>query len=166
MSVNGAIMGLVLISSAFTNNGNIPSKFTCEGQDISPQLSWSNVPANAKSLVLIVDDPDAPDPRAPKMTWVHWLLYNIPVTAKSLPEGVTSANLPKGTLEGISSWNKLGYGGPCPPIGAHRYFHKLFALDIVLQDLKSPTKDALLRAMEGHVIAKTELIGLYKKQHP
>jgi Raf kinase inhibitor-like YbhB/YbcL family protein len=121
------------------------------------------VPANAKSLALIVDDPDAPDPAAPRMTWVHWVLYNIPVAASGLPEGVVSSALPKGALEGLNDWQRTGYGGPCPPIGRHRYFHKLYALDVVLPDLKKPTKAALEKAMKGHVIAETQLIGTYEK---
>jgi Raf kinase inhibitor-like YbhB/YbcL family protein len=121
------------------------------------------VPANAKSLALIVDDPDAPDPAAPRMIWVHWVLYNIPVAVNDLPEGVVSSALPKGSLEGLNDWQRTGYGGPCPPIGRHRYFHKLYALDAVLPDLKKPTKAALEKAMKGHVIAETQLIGTYEK---
>jgi len=111
-----------------------------------------------------VDDPDAPDPKAPKMTWVHWVLYNIPVESKGLREAAASGDLPKGTLKGINSWKRTGYGGPCPPIGIHRYFHKLYALDMVLPDLKRPDKDALEKAMSGHIIAETEIVGKYKKQ--
>ena len=131
-----------LTSTAFTESQSIPKLYTCEGQDRSPPLTWSGVPANAKSLALIVDDPDAPDPAAPRMTWVHWVLYNIPVTASGLAEGVISSALPKGALEGLNDWQRTGYGGPCPPIGRHRYLHKLYALDTVLPDLKKPTKAA------------------------
>jgi Raf kinase inhibitor-like YbhB/YbcL family protein len=152
-----------LTSTAFTENQSIPKLYTCEGQDRSPPLTWSGVPANAKSLALILDDPDAPDPAAPRMTWVHWVLYNIPVTASGLAEGVISSALPKGALEGLNDWQRTGYGGPCPPIGRHRYFHKLYALDTVLPDLKKPTKAALEKAMKGHVIAETQLIGTYQK---
>lgn len=156
-------MVLILTSSAFQNGGEIPATYTCEGSNISPPLVWSGVPEGAKSLVLIIDDPDAPDPDAPKMTWVHWVLYNIPVSVKSLPQGMSSKQLPTGTKEGLSSKNQTDYSGPCPPIGRHRYFHKLYALDVMLPDLETPTKDKLLKAMEGHILAKAELIGTYKK---
>ncbi|MCC2682984.1 MAG: phospholipid-binding protein family [Nitrosospira multiformis] len=111
-----------------------------------------------------MDDPDAPDPAAPKLTWVHWVLYNIPPAAQGLPEGVAEADLPIGTLGGLNDWQRTGYGGPCPPIGKHRYFHKLYALDIILPDLKHPTKAILEQEMQGHVIAQSELVGLYQKQ--
>lgn len=157
-------MTLALTSTAFSDGGEIPSKYTCEGLDISPELAWRETPALAKSLVLIVDDPDAPDPAAPKMTWVHWLLYNLPPDAHGLPEAVTRGHLPAGTLEGLNDWKRTGYGGPCPPIGRHRYFHKLYALDVVLPGLGTPSKSALEAAMHGHVIAKTELMGTYQKR--
>ena len=152
-----------ITSKDFQHNGTIPSKFTCDGQDVSPELAWSGVPEGAKSLALIVDDPDAPDPKAPKMTWVHWVLYNIPPTAKGLSRGVSSSGLPAGTLEGLNDWKRTGYGGPCPPIGRHRYFFKLYALDTVLPDLKKPTKKALEAAMAGHVVARSELVGTYQR---
>jgi Raf kinase inhibitor-like YbhB/YbcL family protein len=155
-------MALKLTSSAFVHNGEIPIKYTCEGQDVSPPLSWSDVPPNAKSLALIVDDPDAPDPAAPKLTWVHWVLYNIPPSANAFAEAVKQ--LPAGTREGLNDWQRTGYGGPCPPIGRHRYFHKLYALDTVLPDLGRPTKAKLESAMKGHVTAHTELIGTYQKR--
>jgi Raf kinase inhibitor-like YbhB/YbcL family protein len=139
------------------------AKFTCEGQDIAPPLRWEGIPNGTRSLALIMDDPDAPDPAAPKMTYVHWVLYNLPPDSTGLPEGATSKDLPTGTLEGVNDWRRTGYGGPCPPIGRHRYFHKLYALDIMLDDLKNPTKDRLLKAMEGHVIAKAETVGTYQK---
>ena len=113
-------MTFKLTSTAFPPGGEIPAKYTCEGQDVSPPLAWTGVPPNAKSLVLIVDDPDAPDPAAPKMTWVHWVLYNLPPSAARLAEGVKS--LPAGTAEGANDWQRTGYGGPCPPVGRHRYF--------------------------------------------
>jgi len=153
-----------LKSPNFENQGEIPKKLTCDGEDISPALAWSDVPEGTKSFALIVDDPDAPDPANPRMTWVHWVLYNIPTTARSIQEGVTRKDLPKGTLEGLNDWKKPGYGGPCPPIGRHRYFHKLYALDVVLPDLKLPTKAKLEKAMEGHVLAKDELVGLYQRR--
>jgi len=157
------VMSLALTSSAFNHNGPIPKTYTCQGKNISPALAWSDLPKGTKSLALIVDDPDAPDPAAPKMTWVHWVLYNIPVSATGLKEAVAPAALPPGTREGANDWQRTGYGGPCPPIGRHRYFHKLHALDVILPDLKEPTKAALEKAMEGHVLAKVELMGTYKK---
>lgn len=155
-------MTLTLTSTAFAHGGQIPSKYTCEGEDVSPPLAWSGVPAEARSLVLIVDDPDAPDPAAPKMTWVHWVLYNIPARASGLPEAVEP--LPAPTLEGVNDWRRTGYGGPCPPIGRHRYFHKLYALDIALPDLGRPTKAKLEAQMKGHVVAQAELMGTYQKR--
>jgi hypothetical protein len=152
-----------LTSAAFGQDQSIPKVYTCEGKDVSPPLAWSGVPAGAKSLVLIVDDPDAPDPAAPRMTWVHWVLYDIPASAAGLAEGVASGALPKGTLEGSNDWQRTGYGGPCPPIGRHRYFHKLYALDTMLPDQKKPTKAALEQAMKGHIIAQTQLVGTYQK---
>lgn len=154
-------MVLILSSPAFTDSGEIPRQFTCDGADVSPPLAWSGVPAEAKSLVLIVDDPDAPDPAAPRMTWVHWVLYNLPPSTNGLKEGVRSPDLPLGTLEGVNDWKRTGYGGPCPPVGRHRYFHKLYALDTVLPDLRSPTKNRVVEAMQGHVIDSVELVGTY-----
>jgi Raf kinase inhibitor-like YbhB/YbcL family protein len=156
-------MELKLTSTAFNNNGEIPSKYTCEGEDISPPLAWSGIPANAKSLALIVDDPDAPDPAAPKMTWVHWVVYNLPASANALAEDV--GQFPEGTLFGLNDWKRTDYGGPCPPIGRHRYFHKLYVLDTVLPDLGRPTKATLEAKMKGHVIAQVELVGTYQKHH-
>jgi Raf kinase inhibitor-like YbhB/YbcL family protein len=152
-----------LTSTAFGENQPIPKLYTCEGKDVSPPLAWSGVPANAKSLALIVDDPDAPDPAAPRMTWVHWVLYNLPASATGLAEGAASGGLPKGTLEGTNDWQRTGYGGPCPPIGRHRYFHKLYALDTMLPDLKKPNKGALEQAMKRHILAQTQLVGTYEK---
>ena len=149
-------------SSSFTAQGSIPAKYTCEGSDTSPPLAWSGLPATAKSLALIVDDPDAPDPKAPKMTWVHWVLYNLPAQAPGIAEGGSRA-LPPATKEGLNDWKRTGYGGPCPPIGRHRYFFKLYALDTVLPDLGKPSKADLLKAMEGHVVGNAELIGTYQK---
>ena len=157
-------MALTISSPAFAAGGSIPAKFTCEGQDVSPGLTWAGVPAGAKALALIVDDPDAPDPAAPKRVWVHWVLYNIPPTAAGLPESVVSATLPAGTREGTNDWHRTGYGGPCPPVGRHRYFFKLYALDAQLPDLGSPTKAELLKAMQGHILEHTEMIGTYQKE--
>lgn len=156
-------MSLAFNSSAFQDGAEIPSRHTCDGQDISPPLSWSGVPADAKSLVLIVDDPDAPDPAAPQRTWTHWLLYNIPPETSGLPEGVTPQDLPPGTKHGNNDWHRSGYGGPCPPIGRHRYFHKLYALDIMLTDLGTPDKAHLEKAMQGHVVAQAHMVGLYQR---
>jgi Raf kinase inhibitor-like YbhB/YbcL family protein len=157
-------MTLRLTSSAFAEGGEIPARYTCQGQDVSPPLAWSEPPSGAKSLALIVDDPDAPDPKAPKMIWVHWVLYNLPPTAGQLPEAVERKALPTGTREGLNDWKRTGYGGPCPPIGRHRYVHKLFALDTVLPDLGRPTKAQLEKAMQGHVLAQAELVGTYEKK--
>lgn len=156
-------MSMELVSPGFTDNAAMPARHTCEGGDISPALQWSGVPAGARSLALIVDDPDAPDPAAPQRTWVHWVLYNLPVAAPGLPEGVQVTQLPPGTREGRNDWKRTGYGGPCPPKGRHRYFHKLYALDVVLPDLHQPDKAQLLKAMEGHVLAQVELIGTYQR---
>ena len=160
-SFQEAAMSFELNSSVFMNGEEIPEKYTCEGRDISPPLDWSGLPAGTRSLVLIVDDPDAPDPRNPKMTWVHWVLYNIPPDAEGLKEGVT--NLPPGTKEGLNDWNRTGYGGPCPPIGRHRYFFKLYALDTMLEGLRQPTKKDIEMAMSGHVLSEAVLMGTYQK---
>ena len=156
-------MTLSITSSGFTHGGEIPARYTCQGNDIAPPLQWTGVPGDARSLVLIVDDPDAPDPDAPQMTWVHWVLYNIPPEAEGLPEGMTAPDLPSGTGEGLNDWKRTGYGGPCPPIGRHRYFHKLYALDTLLPDLKKPTKSAVESAMKGHIVGQAELVGTYQK---
>jgi Raf kinase inhibitor-like YbhB/YbcL family protein len=153
-----------LTSAAFGHSAEIPRPHTCDGGDVSPPLSWSGVPAGAKSLLLIVDDPDAPDPAAPKMTWVHWVLYNIPPTAAGFAQGIAPRDLPAGTREGLNDWKRTGYGGPCPPVGRHRYFHKLYALDVVLPDLGKPDKAALEKAMHGHVVAEAELVGTYRRK--
>jgi hypothetical protein len=156
-------MSLTISSSAFVPHGSIPSLYTCEGKDLSPPLVFGGVPAGARSLALIVDDPDAPDPAAPKMTWVHWVLYNIPTATLRLPEAIKSTALPAGVREGQNDWGRTGYGGPCPPVGRHRYFHKLYALDVVLPPLVPPDKRALEKAMQGHILESAELIGTYQK---
>jgi Raf kinase inhibitor-like YbhB/YbcL family protein len=156
-------MPLVISSPAFAPHGPIPTVHTCEGADRSPSLGWQGVPPETQSLVLIVDDPDAPDPAHPQMTYVHWVLYDLPPTCRGLPEGVAPADLPPGTREGRNDWGRTGYGGPCPPIGRHRYFHKLYALDVLLPDLGTPTKAELERAMQGHVLAHAELVGTYER---
>lgn len=149
-----------LKSNAFPNNGAIPREYTCDDADLAPQLEWSGAPAGTKSFALVVDDPDAPDPKAPKMVYVHWVLYDIPPSVTSIPKG---GKLPAGARDGKNDWKRTGYGGPCPPIGRHRYFFKLFALDAMLGDLKTPTKADLLRAMERHVLSQTELMGTYER---
>jgi hypothetical protein len=156
------IMTLTLTSPAFADGGSIPKTYTCEGKDVSPALKWSGVPAGTKSLVLIVDDPDAPDPRAPKRVWVHWVLYNLPPELTGLAEGAGSRAPPTGA-EGVNDWGRTGYGGPCPPIGQHRYFHKLYALDAVLTGLSKPTKRDVEAAMKGHILAQATLLGTYEK---
>ncbi|HXI55585.1 MAG TPA: YbhB/YbcL family Raf kinase inhibitor-like protein [Polyangia bacterium] len=156
-------MAFILRSPRFEDGQSIPRPHTCEGANTSPALTWSDAPAGTKSLALIVDDPDAPDPAAPKTTWVHWVVYNIPATASALAEATTSAGLPPGAHEGVNDWKRVGYGGPCPPIGRHRYFHKLYALDAVLPDLNAPTKAALEQAMRGHVLGQAQLVGTFQK---
>ncbi|HEX9633037.1 MAG TPA: YbhB/YbcL family Raf kinase inhibitor-like protein [Gemmatimonadales bacterium] len=156
-------MALTLSSSAFEPNGPIPRDYTCDGKDLSPPLAWHGVPEGAGSLVLVVDDPDAPDPKAPTMTWVHWVLYDIPPSATALSAGVATRDLPRGTREGVNDWKRTGYGGPCPPRGRHRYFHKLYALDTRLGDRGPLTKARLEAAMAGHVLAQAELIGTYQR---
>lgn len=156
-------MEFMIRSKSFQHREMIPARYTCDGQDISPPLEWAGIPSEAKSLVLTVYDPDAPDPEAPKMTWVHWLLYNIPVSAQGLPESVSPKALPAGTREGINSWGRTGYGGPCPPIGKHRYFFKLHALDMLLDDLGQPDMKDLEQTFAGHVLAMTELVGMYQR---
>jgi Raf kinase inhibitor-like YbhB/YbcL family protein len=156
-------MSFTLASPAFAAGGEIPAVCTCEGADTSPRLEWSGAPDGTKGFALIVDDPDAPDPAAPKMTWVHWVLYNLPADTDHLPESVDPSALPAGTLGGTNDWKRTGYGGPCPPIGRHRYFFKLYALGATLPDLKSPTKADLEKAMRGHVLGVAQLIGTYQK---
>jgi len=151
-----------LTSSAFQDRGSIPRRHTCEGNDVSPPLAITDVPADAQSLALIVDDPDAPDPAAPKMTWVHWVMYDLPTGTSSLPEGVSAAALH--ARDGLNDWKRTGYGGPCPPIGRHRYFFKLFALNRKLGELHRPTSAQLQRAFGGHVLAEAQLIGVYAKE--
>ncbi len=156
-------MPLNIKSPSFMHNCAIPSRHSCDGKNVSPPLEWTGISEGTKSLALIVDDPDAPDPDAPKTTWVHWVLYNIPPDSKGLRESAEAKDLPPGTLQGINDWHRPGYGGPCPPIGRHRYFFKLYALDVVLTGLQNPAKPALEKAMRGHVIGHAELIGLYQR---
>jgi len=155
-------MPLRITSPTFDREQELPVRYTCEGAGVSPPLAWSGLPSGTKSLALIVDDPDAPDPRAPRTTWVHWVVYDMPPTVSSLAEGVVE--LPAGSREGRNDWGRTGYGAACPPVGRHRYFHKLFALDVVLPDLDQPDKAKLERAMSGHVLAQAALVGTYAKR--
>lgn len=157
-------MPFILTSSVFSEGGSIPSQYTCEGVDRSPALAWTGAPGGTKSFALIVDDPDAPDPKAPKMTYVHWVLYNIPASATQIAEAVMKPGLPAGTREGRNDWKRAGYGGPCPPIGRHRYFFKLYALDTELAEIGEATKPELEAAMTGHVLGHAQLVGTYEKQ--
>jgi Raf kinase inhibitor-like YbhB/YbcL family protein len=159
----GAAMAMTLTSKSFSANGTIPAKYTCEGDDVSPPLAWSDVPAGTRSLALVVDDPDAPDPKAPKTTWVHWVAYGIPPSASGLGEGASGTAMPTGAHEALNDWKRRGFGGPCPPVGRHRYFFKLYALDVPLDDAAITTKAALERAMDGHVVAEAQLVGTYEK---
>ncbi len=152
---------LKIESSAFAASASVPRKYTCEGDDVAPPLAWSGVPEGTKSLALIVDDPDAPDPAAPKRVYVHWVVYDLPANTRGLPEG---GKLPAGARSGKNDWGRTGYGGPCPPIGRHRYFFKLYALDTELGDLGQPNKAALVSAMKGHVLAQAEVVGTYQKE--
>ncbi len=152
----------IIESPAFRDGRSIPSRYTCDGDDISPELRWRGVPEGTRSLALIVDDPDAPDPAAPRMVWAHWVLYAIAPQSSGLPEGV--ATLPSGVEEGINDWKRTGYRGPCPPVGRHRYFFTLYALDFELPDLGNPTREVLREAMKGHVLGRAVLMGTYA--HP
>ena len=156
-------MSLGITSPAFEEGRDIPVRYTCEGQDVSPPLKWSDLPSNAKTLALIVDDPDAPDPAKPQRVYVHWVVYNIPASADSLKENASKDGMPKGALQGNNDWGKAEYGGPCPPIGRHRYFFKLYALDRELVGLSAATKADLERAMQGHIVGTGELMGTYQK---
>jgi len=156
-------MALVITSPAFTHNGAMAIKYTCEDDDVSPALKWSGVPAGARSLALIVDDPDAPDPAAPKRVYVHWVVYDMTPTSTGLPEGVKAAAQPNGGRQGMNDGGNVGYMGPCPPIGRHRYFFKLYALDAMLGDLgAAATKAQVEAAMRGHILEQAELMGTYQ----
>jgi hypothetical protein len=155
---------LTIRSPAFSSGGAIPPLHTCEGKDVSPALEFSGAPQGTKSLVLVVHDPDAPDPKAPRVDWVHWLLYNLPADCKGLPQGVAETALPAGTLPGLSDFKRTAWGGPCPPVGTHRYFFVLHALDTVLPDLGTPARQRLERAFAGHVLETAELMGTYRKK--
>jgi Raf kinase inhibitor-like YbhB/YbcL family protein len=156
-------MAFSIQSSAFSDGAEIPKQYTGLGVDKSPPLTWSDPPAGTRSLALVVDDPDAPDPAAPKRVFTHWVLYNVPADAGGLEEGLDPSTLPEGTRAGINDFEQVGWNGPKPPIGRHRYFFKLYALDQELPELERPTKRDLERAMQGHVLAETELVGTYAK---
>ena len=148
-----------IMSPAFVHGDPIPKMYSCDGRDIPPRLSWSDVPTGARSLVLIMEDPDAP-----KGLWVHWVLFNMPPDTEGLAEGITEEDLPPGTRQGINSWKRTGYGGPCPPDREHRYYFRLFALDTVLEALaEGTTREALLQAMQGHILAAAELMGRFER---
>ena len=163
-------MAFTIESSAFIDGGPIPREYTCEGAGASPPLKWSGAPSSTRSFALIVDDPDAPDPHAPQKTWVHWVVYNLPADTASLIAGAAkqglprgaAQGLPRGAAQGLNDWNHASYGGPCPPIGRHRYVHKLYALDAFLPNSGPPTKAMLLKAMKGHVLGEAQLIGTYR----
>ena len=152
-------------SPAFGNEQSIPPRFTCDGEDVSPPLSWTGVPPEAQSLALVVEDPDAPDPKAAKRTFTHWIVYNLPPDSPGLPEDVTHDQLASGTLLGRSDFDRTRWEGPCPPWGEHRYFFKLYALDCRLPVAPELTRRALLSAIDGHVLEQAELMGTYQKQH-
>jgi Raf kinase inhibitor-like YbhB/YbcL family protein len=154
-------MPLELTSDAFMNGQSIPAKYACTGKNISPALAWNEPPAGTQSFALIMDDPDAPGG-----TWVHWVLYNIPADARTLPEDlpVTGKNIdPKAIYVGTNSWGTIGYGGPCPPSGTHRYSFKFYALDTLISLLPGATKEQVLREMDGHILAQSELMGTFSK---
>jgi Raf kinase inhibitor-like YbhB/YbcL family protein len=156
----GEKMEIKITSSAFAEGGMIPSKYTCDGADISPPLQWGEVPEGTKSIALISDDPDAP-----MGTWVHWVLFNLPAETKELAENVPpDETLPNGAKQGVTDFGRVGYGGPCPPSGTHRYFFKIYALDTELQVNTSTGKRGLLKAMEGHILGQGQLMGKYKRK--
>ncbi len=157
---SAAAGSLELTSTAFTEGGTIPAKFTCQGENVSPPLAWGDPPDGTKSFALVVDDPDAPDPKAPKQTFVHWVLYDMPTDTRALPEGTKG---PQGARAGKNDFGKTTYGGPCPPVGRHRYFFKVYALDTVLQDIGEPTAADLMKKMNGHILARGQLMGVYEK---
>jgi Raf kinase inhibitor-like YbhB/YbcL family protein len=162
-------MAFSLTSPKFQDQAEIPIEHTREGRDVSPPLLWRDAPAGTRSFALVCEDPDAPDPAHPQRTFVHWILYNLPSSASSLPEDVDAAHaLPEGARAGTSDWGEAGYGGPAPPIGRHRYFFRLFALDTTLPDEPGLSRAQLERRMQGHVIATAELVGMYasrKRKH-
>jgi Raf kinase inhibitor-like YbhB/YbcL family protein len=154
---------MTLSSSAFAAGAELPVAYTCEGEDVSPPLAWSGAPPATKSFALVVHDPDAPDPAKPQRIWVHWIMIDISPSITQLAEGA-STSLPTGARAGKNDWRRIAWGGACPPIGRHRYVFSIYALDTMLPDLRAPTRAELLEAIEGHVLAKGELIGTYQKR--
>ncbi len=149
-----------IISSAFNEGDTIPSKYTCDSLNVSPPLRWSSVPGGTKSFALVFEDPDAP-----MGTWVHWLIYNLPENILEMPENIPPIkNLPNGAVQSRNDFRKIGYGGPCPPMGTHHYFFKIFALDCELKAEQEITRPELMRAISGHVLADAQLMGKYKRQ--
>ena len=157
-------MTLAITSPVFAADGLIPARFTCDAEDVSPPLAWTELPTGTASLALIIEDPDAPDPAAPRTIWTHWIVYNIPPTTRALGENAARRGLPPGALTGRNDWGRAGYGGPCPPVGSHRYVHRLMALDVMLADLKGPARGDLERACAGHVLAEAKLVGRYARR--
>ena len=157
-------MTFTLQSSAFQHGGAIPRRYTCDGDDVSPPLRWSGAPEKTRCFALIVDDPDAPDPAAPKRVYVHWVLHDVPASVTSIDEDAEPLAVKAGARQGQNDWGRTGYGGPCPPIGRHRYFFKLYALDAALGHMGTPAKRDVERAMQGHVLATAELMGTYQRQ--
>ncbi len=158
-----APMAITISSTAFAPNGAIPRQYTCQGTNISPPLAWTGVPDSARAFALIVDDPDAPDPAHPRMTWVHWVVYDLPAHVTGLPEGAGKQPGAAGGRDGLNGWKQTLWNGPCPPIGRHRYFFKLFALDAPLGDRGQLTAEQLQKAMAGHIVAQGELVGTYQQ---
>jgi len=156
----GNAMAFTIKSAVFGDNELMPAKYTCKGEDVSPPLTWKDLPQGTKSIAVICDDPDAPF-----VTWVHWVIYNVPADASGLPEGIPpKEKLPNGSLQGKNSFRKIGYGGPCPPPGGpHRYFFKIYALDSPLEVKAGLGKKELLNAMQGHLLGKTQIIGKFKR---
>jgi len=154
---------LTLSTPAFDSQEHIPTTYTCDGQGIAPALHWQHIPSGTRSLALIVTDPDAPDPAAPKTTWVHWIVYDLPATSRGLQQGTQADALPTSARNGENSWQHSGYGAPCPPIGQHRYIFTLYALDTRLPNLDTPDRAKLTQAMAGHILAKTQIVGLYRR---
>jgi Raf kinase inhibitor-like YbhB/YbcL family protein len=164
---DGPISSFRLTSAAFRRDEPLPREHTCDGEDVSPPLDWTDPPEGTRSLALIVDDPDAPDPSAPTMVWTHWVVYRLPPDLRSLIAGASPRGLPEGAVEGLNGWKEPGWRGPCPPIGRHRYFHKLYALDVEITPSGPLTRAQLEQRMVGHVLAKAELVGTYaRKRQP
>ena len=155
--------GFALSSTSFSAGGDIPQRLTCDGLDTSPALAWADVPEGTKSLALVVVDPDAPDPARPRMTWVHWVAYDLPPETRSLNEGASGSGMPTGSRVGSNDFRNTGYGGPCPAVGKHRYIHTLYALDTTLGDQGPLARVPLGKAMEGHILGEASITGLYER---